>query len=140
MFGYFLKNNSPPEFMLVLAFFSFALSLLIAHQDFCIAIAANFCSNKLKPNLGKGYLWNNCASSSRVGWVKRLLRFFSQITIIGFPPVAAYFYVAPIQMNKGVVISETEYGIWAVILIVASLLVLFFSMFIRWLCYGQNGE
>ena len=90
----YLVSQPVPELLVVISFFSLAMSLMVVHQDFSITEAADFCKKSIKPLYGKNVLWNNCATENGRAKKKRRLRFYSQLAIFLFPPVVSYIYIA----------------------------------------------
>lgn len=139
LFGYFIKNTPSIDFILVFSFLSFSVSLIIAHQDFSIAVATSFCSKNLVPNLGGDYLWCTSTPSRRARGVRLFLRSLSQLAIFGFPPVGAISYAAQLQLAENIILSETTYGLLSIALAVATFVVLIVSTLICNFIYRGNS-
>ncbi len=129
------------EFMLIISFFSLSAALMVAHQDFCIALAANHCKTYIKDYFGKEALWNNCSPGKTEARVKRWLRFISQVAIISFPIIFSFMHL--LKKSYGScweVMEQDSYVWWSLWIAIAGLFALFLTTLYREIQYPKTGD
>ncbi len=90
LLGYMIENKMPSYFVIFINVFTLAVALMLSHHNICIAATASFCRKELKDKFLGIPMWNNCSVDKRDTSLRRGFRFFSQLFILSFPPIAAY--------------------------------------------------
>lgn len=110
LLGYMIENKMPPYFVIFINVFTLAVALMLSHHNICIASAAAFCRNELKGKFLGIPMWNNCSVDKRDTSLRRGFRFFSQLFILSFPPIASYLiylFTLP-KMERGSFLLSAE--------------------------------